>query len=120
MQDIYIDALTLALQSICIHVCKTENTSEVTVTPFQLWSEAKLDFTVSEEEVKANFFEVVKNYSKMIILYKPTNKEYHSCIDAVEKYIINGETDALFDEAEFVTITHTQEYINYLLNYQKH
>lgn len=120
MSDTLVQDLTITLDSICSHVCETENTREVTVTPFQLWTAAKFHFNISEEAVKTNFKEVVENYASLVTVYKSATAGRNVSIRNVEKFIINGETDALFDEVEFVTITHTQEYFNHLLNYQKH
>ena len=115
MSDTLVQDLTITLYSICSHVCETENTREVTVTPYQLWSAAKFAFAVSEEEVKANFKEVVESYASLITVYKSAVAGRNISIRNVEKYIINGETDVPFDEVESVAIKHTQEYFNHLL-----
>lgn len=109
MSNTLVKDLTITLDTICSHICETENTREVTVTPYQLWSAAKFYFTVSEEEVKANFKEVVESYASLVTVRKLEDGRNIS-IRNVEKYIINGETDVLFDEVEFVVITHTQTY----------
>lgn len=119
MSDNLIQYLTIALDSICTYICETENTREVKVTPLQLWAAVRFYLDISQEEVKANFKEVIESYASLVTVRTSGTKGRNINIRHVEKYIINGETDVLFDEVEFVVITHTQEYLN-LLNTPVH